>query len=130
MYKEFITNEYTNDEIKEVADIIRNMNNGIKMLNSFVENPTFLTTSLTYLYSSSEMSNDLDVVLYFENIAESLIRFSSLIKNDYNDEENAMINILSITINRIIEIKDLTRLVSTLIALISDYYRNINHKED
>lgn len=130
MYKEFITNEYTNEEIKEIADIIRNMSNGIRILDSFSTESTFLTTSILYLFSSSDMDNDLDVVLYFENIADCLIRFSSLIKDNYNEEENAMINILSITITRIIEVKDLTRLVSTLVALISDYYKNTNYKED
>ena len=130
MYKEFITNEYTNEEIKEIADIIRNMSNGIRILDAFTTESTFLTTSILYLFSSSDMDNDLDVVLYFENIADCLIRFSSLIKDNYNEEENAMINILSITITRIIEVKDLTRLVSTLVALISDYYKNTNYKED
>lgn len=130
MYKEFITNEYTNEEIKEIADIIRNMSNGIRILDAFTTESTFLTTSILYLFSSSDMDNDLDVVLYFENIADCLIKFSSLIKDNYNEEENAMINLLSITITRIIEVKDLTRLVSTLVALISDYYKNTNYKED
>ena len=93
MYKEFITNEYTNEEIKEIADIIRNMSNGIRLLDAFTTESTFLTTSILYLFSSSDMDNDLDVVLYFENIADCLIKFSSLIKDNYNEEENAMINV-------------------------------------